>query len=504
MTSVASRPAEETGSEPGPPAPPDLRQVQILAAVVVVGVVLQPVLAPRLTSPRLPERRHRLRRRGRGRAGASLPGARSGGERSYRRLRPHQRLGQSLAQAHGGGRPRGRPCRRCPTRVRMRIVPIAARLVERGVPAPAALAFPLSAPAINPVVMVSTAVAFPGQPRMVVARGLAGLATSIVVGLAWSRLGPGAWTPPVRAGRTPKATRAATFADTALHDFLHAGGFPRGRGGDRRRAADGGSKSLLDSVAGSGVTAVVVMAAGRAPGGVLRGRRLRGLEPDVVLPHVPAGTPGGRASGGRQAGRPPSRDLRVDGSPLVSHPSRWWWPWAAPWSSGGGCSERGGVHGAGSGGVGPGRAGSPFDDGGGQSRRGPRPRRRPQGFHPSRPARDGSVPRCAVRARVLCRVTGGQGSGFPGIGPGPTASSAAKWSGGSHPDRLCRQAGAGNTDFADVTVRLTGFVVIEPGTKKGFQLTRFRIACCAADARPTQVTVRELDGPVPNGTHGWR
>lgn len=50
MTSVASRPAEETGSEPGPPAPPDLRQVQILAAAVVVGVVLQPVLAPRLAS----------------------------------------------------------------------------------------------------------------------------------------------------------------------------------------------------------------------------------------------------------------------------------------------------------------------------------------------------------------------------------------------------------------------------------------------------------------------
>jgi uncharacterized membrane protein YcgQ (UPF0703/DUF1980 family) len=57
--------------------------------------------------------------------------------------------------------------------------------------------------------------------------------------------------------------------------------------------------------------------------------------------------------------------------------------------------------------------------------------------------------------------------------------------------------GAGSTDFADVTVRLTGFVVIEPGTKNGFQLTGFQIACWAADARPTQVTVRELDGPVP-------
>jgi uncharacterized membrane protein YraQ (UPF0718 family) len=96
---------------------------------------------------------------------------------------------------------------------------------------------------------------------MVVARGLAGLATSIVVGLAWSRLGPGAWTPPVRAGRTPKATRAATFADTALHDFLHAGGFLVVGAVTAAVLQTVVPKSLLDSVAGSGVTAVVVMAA---------------------------------------------------------------------------------------------------------------------------------------------------------------------------------------------------------------------------------------------------
>ena len=46
-------------------------------------------------------------------------------------------------------------------------VPIAGRLVARGAPPAAALAFLLSAPAINPVVMVSTAVAFPGQPEVV-------------------------------------------------------------------------------------------------------------------------------------------------------------------------------------------------------------------------------------------------------------------------------------------------------------------------------------------------
>jgi uncharacterized membrane protein YraQ (UPF0718 family) len=36
---------------------------------------------------------------------------------------------------------------------------------------------------VNPVVLVATAVAFPGQPRMVLARFLGSLLTSIAVGL---------------------------------------------------------------------------------------------------------------------------------------------------------------------------------------------------------------------------------------------------------------------------------------------------------------------------------
>ena len=36
-------------------------------------------------------------------------------------------------------------------------------------------AFLLAAPAINPIVLTATAVAFPGNPEMVVARGVAGL-----------------------------------------------------------------------------------------------------------------------------------------------------------------------------------------------------------------------------------------------------------------------------------------------------------------------------------------
>lgn len=68
-------------------------------------------------------------------------------------------------------------------------VPLARRLAGRGVPAPAALSFLLAAPAINPVVVVATLVAFPGRPEMALARWLAALATSMIVGLLWTRLG---------------------------------------------------------------------------------------------------------------------------------------------------------------------------------------------------------------------------------------------------------------------------------------------------------------------------
>jgi uncharacterized protein len=68
-------------------------------------------------------------------------------------------------------------------------VPIAGRLTARGVQPAAAVAFMLAAPAVNPVVLVASTVAFPGQPRMVLARFLGSLLTSITVGLLWWRGG---------------------------------------------------------------------------------------------------------------------------------------------------------------------------------------------------------------------------------------------------------------------------------------------------------------------------
>ena len=105
-------------------------------------------------------------------------------------------------------------------------VPIAGRLTARGVQPAAALAFMLSAPAVNPIVLVATAVAFPGQPRMVLARFLGSLATSIVVGLAWSRVGDQAWVVRTRerlaGGGGP---RWLAFTSAARHDLWDAGGW---------------------------------------------------------------------------------------------------------------------------------------------------------------------------------------------------------------------------------------------------------------------------------------
>ncbi|MBI0383591.1 permease, partial [Streptomyces albiflaviniger] len=61
-------------------------------------------------------------------------------------------------------------------------VPVAGALVRRGVTPAAALAFLLSAPAINPIVLTATAVAFPRQPQMVFARFVASLFVACAMG----------------------------------------------------------------------------------------------------------------------------------------------------------------------------------------------------------------------------------------------------------------------------------------------------------------------------------
>lgn len=104
-------------------------------------------------------------------------------------------------------------------------VPVSGSLMARGVAPAAALAFLLSSPAINPVVIVSTFVAFPNNPEMALARFVTSLLVAVVMGWLWLRFGRGEWIRIPRKEHPPGATRTQIFLSTASHDFLHAGGF---------------------------------------------------------------------------------------------------------------------------------------------------------------------------------------------------------------------------------------------------------------------------------------
>jgi uncharacterized membrane protein YraQ (UPF0718 family) len=104
-------------------------------------------------------------------------------------------------------------------------VPVAGALVRRGVTPAAALAFLLSAPAINPVVLVATAVAFPGRPVMVLARLGASLLTAVVMGWLWLWAGRADWFRPPARPELDGLSRPAAFLAACRHDMTQAGGF---------------------------------------------------------------------------------------------------------------------------------------------------------------------------------------------------------------------------------------------------------------------------------------
>ncbi|MFV2115457.1 permease [Micromonospora sp. LOL_025] len=104
-------------------------------------------------------------------------------------------------------------------------VPIAGSLIRRGVTPAAALAFLLAAPAINPIVLTATAVAFPDDPAMVLGRAVASLVVAMVMGWLWLRLGRADW---IRLPRRPElddGPRGRAFWGAVRHDVTHAGGF---------------------------------------------------------------------------------------------------------------------------------------------------------------------------------------------------------------------------------------------------------------------------------------
>jgi len=104
-------------------------------------------------------------------------------------------------------------------------VPVAGALVRRGVTPAAALAFLLSAPAINPIVLTATAVAFPRDPRMVLARFGASLLVACVMGWLWLRLGRPDWLRPPPRPSFEGDGRWGAFWGSVRHDVVHAGGF---------------------------------------------------------------------------------------------------------------------------------------------------------------------------------------------------------------------------------------------------------------------------------------
>lgn len=106
-------------------------------------------------------------------------------------------------------------------------VPVARRLFgDGGTVGAAALTFMLAAPAVNPVVLVATAVAFPGHPQMVVARCAASLLTALIMGTLWARFGKPDWI----TRRLPKPhhddeSRWSVFTEAARHDFVSAASY---------------------------------------------------------------------------------------------------------------------------------------------------------------------------------------------------------------------------------------------------------------------------------------
>ncbi|GAA3298486.1 permease [Streptomyces cinereospinus] len=142
-------------------------------------------------------------------------------------------------------------------------VPVASSLIGRGVTPAAAFAFLLSAPAVNPIVLTATAVAFPGSPEMVLARLLASLVTAVAMGWLWLALGRTEWLKPAprHTGHHPGHSRWHEFRRGFQHDFLHAGGFLVVGAMAAATFNVAVPRSVLDAFAGSPWLSVLFLAA---------------------------------------------------------------------------------------------------------------------------------------------------------------------------------------------------------------------------------------------------
>jgi uncharacterized protein len=106
-------------------------------------------------------------------------------------------------------------------------VPVARRLIARGLHPAAGIAFMLASPILNPVVLISTWIAYGGRgfgAQMVLGRAALGLAVAIVAG--WAIGGDGsAVLRPMTGERAVLASKAASFVHHMSDDFFFMGRF---------------------------------------------------------------------------------------------------------------------------------------------------------------------------------------------------------------------------------------------------------------------------------------
>lgn len=140
-------------------------------------------------------------------------------------------------------------------------VPIAGRLVAAGTPPAAALTFLLAAPAINPVVLVSTAVAFPNEGQLVLARFVASFLTAMAVGAWWANRQDTSLLDDLRHVHEERAGRFDRFVDVASRDLVHAGGYLVLGAMAAATLQLVIPRSILDTVADSEVLSVLMFAA---------------------------------------------------------------------------------------------------------------------------------------------------------------------------------------------------------------------------------------------------
>ena len=139
-------------------------------------------------------------------------------------------------------------------------VPIAGALVRRGVSPAAAIAFLLAAPAINPVVLTATAIAFPKNPGMVVGRAGASLVVAVLMGWLWLRLGKDEWIKLPYRTEYDGMPRFQAFVAACRHDIMHAGGFLVIGAAAAATINVTVPQTLLQSLADQAVLAVIALA----------------------------------------------------------------------------------------------------------------------------------------------------------------------------------------------------------------------------------------------------